>query len=800
AVFTLSVTQDSGSAAARSGNATIAYIISGSAAGTDYIAPAGYMADTMRGEVSLPEGDNRVTVTFPIAADTLNEGDETIIFTLRAITGAAAGNLGPAVNAADLSATATIDENDALAVLVTRDTANFNEGATATFSVRLQSMDSTAILSTNFTMDYTLGGVEAADVRGETGSGLVAGTLGGTLEIAVGSSMGAIEIRAVADNLNEAAESLSLNIACDAPTTVGPASIATALCDRDTGMLRIPPSTINASDPVTISIAAPAPGSVSEGSDAVFAVTLSGANEGSEAAITLPYSVADFTQANTDATNARNTDANPDIEGGAKDGGLSGQRITIAAGTVSAMIRIPLRQDGLAEGAETFTVTLGTPVRGSGAGTVFLGASQASATIPANAAFTRFLSVTIGAQDSTARTANVAEGEAAQFNVKLEGAAPEDGMPVTVNWSASGTSETADHGCTSGTFSFTAVGTQPMSCPIRADGLNEAAETLIFTLSNPMGGGTGGVGIRGTAQASATATISASDPITYSITGPAGAFTEGAMSQGLARTLDFSVLLTGRSEGEVVIPFEVDSSTQTGGTAQGGVAGDVVRDFTTPTPLSVRIVAGQLSGTIAIEVHNDRRNEAPESIVIALLPETHGSFSTGAEAGAVTRIATAAAQRATAMITDDAADALVLSIARISGTEVREGQSAVFEVSIPSGGADPVSSAALCVPYTIGGNGISVSDYTDTTPRAANAPCMGMLRIAASASTGRITLEIRPDGTAEAAETLRVTLGTPTSAGAARVGANGMAQVVIPVNAAAAHIVNISAAAAQVAE
>ena len=41
AVFTLSVTQDSGSAAARSGNATIAYTISGSAAGTDYIAPAG---------------------------------------------------------------------------------------------------------------------------------------------------------------------------------------------------------------------------------------------------------------------------------------------------------------------------------------------------------------------------------------------------------------------------------------------------------------------------------------------------------------------------------------------------------------------------------------------------------------------------------------------------------------------------------------------------------------------------------------------------------------------------------------
>ena len=800
AVFTLSVTQDSGSAAARSGTATIAYTISGSAAGTDYIAPAGYTASTMRGEVSLPEGDNSVTVTFPIAADTLNEGDETIIFTLRAITGAAAGNLGRAANAADRSATATIDENDALAVLVTRDTANFNEGATATFSVRLQPMDSTAILSTNFTMDYTLGGVEAADVRGETGSGLVAGTLGGTLEIAVGSSMGAIEIRAVADNLNEAAESLSLNIACDAPTTVGPASIATALCDRDTGMLRIPPSTISASDPITISIAAPAPDSVSEGSDAVFAVTLSGAIAGSEAAIMLPYSVADFTQANTDATNAPNTGANPDIEGGAAGGGLSGQRITIAAGTVSAMIRIPLQQDGLAEGAETFTVTLGTPVPGSGAGAVSLGASQASATIPANAAFTRFLSVTIGAQDSTARTANVAEGEAAQFNVKLEGAAPEDGMPVTVDWSASGTSETADHGCTSGTFSFTAVGTQPMSCPIRADGLNEAAETLIFTLSNPMGGGTGGVGIRGTAQASATATISASDPITYSITGPAGAFTEGAMSQGAARTLDFSVLLTGRSEGEVVIPFEVDSSTQTGGTARGGVAGDVVRDFTTPTPLSVRIAAGQLSGTIAIEVHNDRRNEAPESIVIALLPETHGSFSTGAEAGAVTRIATAAAQRATAMITDDAADALVLSIARISGTEVREGQSAVFEVSIPSGGADPVSSAALCVPYTIGGNGISVSDYTDTTPRAANAPCMGMLRIAAGASTGRITLEIRPDGTAEAAETLRVTLGTPTSAGAARVGANGMAQVVIPANAAAAHIVNISAAAAQVAE
>ncbi|MDD9873213.1 MAG: hypothetical protein OXU65_06890, partial [Deltaproteobacteria bacterium] len=115
AVFTLSVTQDSGSAAARSGNAMIAYLISGSAASTDYTAPAGYTASTMRGTVSLAADADSATVTFPIAADTLNEGDETIIFTLGAIEGVAAGNLGPA---ARNSATATIAANDTLQVSV----------------------------------------------------------------------------------------------------------------------------------------------------------------------------------------------------------------------------------------------------------------------------------------------------------------------------------------------------------------------------------------------------------------------------------------------------------------------------------------------------------------------------------------------------------------------------------------------------------------------------------------------------------------------------------------------------------
>jgi len=797
AVFTLSVTQDPGSAAARSGAATIAYTIGGSAAVEDYIAPAGYTASTMSGTVQLAEADSSEMVTFPIEADNLNEGDETIVFTLDTISGAAFanGNLGPAASAADRSATATIGENDALQVFVTNPMRSINEGDTVTFTVSLQPVGSPAVLSAEFTMPYTLSGVEAADVSG--------GTLGGTLRIAAGNGTGEIAIRAVADNLNEAAETLTLNIACDAPGTVGPAEIASALCNPDTGMARIPTVEIAASDPITISIAAPT-NTLSEGSDAVFAVTLTGASAGSEGPITLPYSVANFTQDNTDSAN---TGDNPDIEGGVAGGALSGQMITIPAGTSSGVeIRIPLRQDGLAEGAEIFTVALGTPAPGSGAGAVSLGASQASATatIPANAAFTRFLSVTIGAEDSTERTAEVAEGATARFNVELKGEAPETDMPVTVNWSVSGTVESTDHDCTSGTLTFDDLESQPINCLIRLDGVNEGAETLIFTLANPSGGGTGAVGFRSTAQSSATATIPASNPITYSISGPAGVFTEGAMlPQNMALTLDFSVSLTASSEGEIVIPFAVNPSGHPG-TAQGGVASDNARDFTTPTTLLVTIPAGQTSGSIAIEVHNDRLNEARETVVLALLPETAGGFSAGAGAGEVTRTAAAAAQSATAAIADDAADALVLRIARASGTaeQVREGRSAVFEVSIPSGSMDPVSTEALCVPYTInvGSGGISAGDYSDTTTLAADAPCMGMLRIAAGASTGRITLDIVPDGTAEAAETLRVTLGNPTSAGAARAGANNVAEVVIPQNAAAAHIVSISAAAASVAE
>ena len=120
-------------------------------------------------------------------------------------------------------------------------------------------------------------------------------------------------------------------------------------------------------------------------------------------------------------------------------------------------------------------------------------------------------------------TSNVAEGDVAEFTVTLSAAVSKE---VTVAWTAplgTDSAEEADLSATSGTVTFaansTAGATQSITITATDDKLSETAESFTVTLGTITSTLSGQLLLKNGAS-SAQATITASDPITVSISGP----------------------------------------------------------------------------------------------------------------------------------------------------------------------------------------------------------------------------------------------------------------------------------------
>ncbi|MDD9875754.1 MAG: hypothetical protein OXU22_09515, partial [Gammaproteobacteria bacterium] len=231
------------------------------------------------GSVTFAPGDDEETFQLTIAGDGINEAAEH--FSVATGGHAATVNHAPAARVA-------IADDDRIAVTVSATATAVVEGGNAVVNIDLG-----AIPSRQVTIDYSFGSKRSGlastaaddDVDASLSADLGAVTPANsrvTVAAATDPPTATLTIPVTADNLNEGAETFQvLTTAADIEGAHGPATVAAG------GALTF---TIAASDPLTASVAADS-ATANEGGTAAFTVTLSGASNGSAAAITVPYTV-----------------------------------------------------------------------------------------------------------------------------------------------------------------------------------------------------------------------------------------------------------------------------------------------------------------------------------------------------------------------------------------------------------------------------------------------------------------------------------------------------------------------------
>jgi hypothetical protein len=445
--------------------------------------------------------------------------------------------------------------------------------------------------------------------------------------------------------------------------------------------------TANGSGPVASAAPAPGAGTATEGpgSQVSFVVTLS---QASASPVTVNYATANGTAvAGSDFT------------------ALSGT-VTFAAGETSKTIIVPIIDDTVGEGTETFAMTLtgvagGFVTAGSGA--------TATGTIVDNDALT-----------VSVQNASVVEGNSGTadlvFTVTLSAAAT---GAVSVAYAAGGGTATAgsDYTATEGVLNFAAGETsKTVVVPVIGDAEVEADETLVLTLSSPSGATLG--------TSTAVGTIANDDAPVASL--PTITVGNASVSEGNAgtNTLAFPVTLSGAIGSAVTFTYATSGGTATAGTDYVAAQG------------TVTIPAGATTATIVVTVNGDNVDEADETVVLAL---------TGA-AGA-----TLGAGQATGTIVDDdeVVVAPVVPTVSVADVSVVEGNSGtkdlVFTVTLSAASATPV-----VVNYaTSDGTAAAGSDYTAAA---------GTLTIPAGQTSGIIVVSVTGDAVVEPSETVVLTV------------------------------------------
>ena len=620
------------------------------AAGSDYTAVSS-------GTVTFGAGSTASqTLTVPTLGDSLAEEEETFTVTL---TGS---NLPDGVSLGTATATGRITDDEALAVTVAGPT-TVVEGNTATFTVTVAGGTSTAPV----VVTYTVGGTATS------GSDYTAPS--GTLTLVAGASSGTIAIATAADAVLDPGETVSVTLsgASTAAGTVTAGSTAAVATIADEG---------------TETVSVTADGAVTEGTAATFTVTLSGPVS---SPVTVGWSTSDGTAtAGSDYT------------------AVSSGTVTFGAGsTASQTLTVPTLGDSLAEGEETFAVTLTGVNLPAG---VSLGTATATGRITDDEA----LAVTV------AGPTTVVEGNTATFTVTVAGGTST--APVVVTYTVGGTATSgSDYTAPSGTLTLVAgASSGTIAIATAADAVLDPGETVSVTLS----GASTAAGTVTAGSTAAVATIADEGTETVSVTA------DGAVTEGTAAT--FTVTLSG----PVSSPVTLSWSTSDGTAAAGS-------DYTAVSSGTVTFGAGSTaSQTLTVPTLGDSLAEEEETFTVTL---TGVNLPAGVSLGTAT---------ATGRITDN--EALAVTVA--GPTTVVEGNTATFTVTVAGG----TSTAPVVVTYTVGGTATSGADYT--------APS-GTLTLVAGASSGTIAIATAADAVLDPGETVSVTLsGASTAAGTVTAG------------------------------
>ena len=367
-------------------------------------------------------------------------------------------------------------------------------------------------------------------------------------------------------------------------------------------------------------------------------------------------------------------------------------------------LSVPIVDDTLAEGAETFTLTLRNPVHATLEGD--------AATLTARATIEDNEALTLAVADAPTQ----AEGNTLAFPLTLAGGT--GSADVVVTYTLGGTATAGDdYSAPPGALTFAPGATaQTITVPVTDDTLAEGAETLTLTLTDATTD-KGTVSVHATDNA-ARATIADNEALTVAVA--------DAPTQAEGATLTFPLTLAGGTgSADVVVTYTL------GGTA---TAGD---DYSAPAG-ALTFAPGATAQTITVPVTDDTLAEGAETLVLTL---------DGARTAKGTVRVDENNKTASATITDN--DTLTVTLGTPTPATVAEGNTLTFPLTLAGG----TGSADVVVTYTLGGSA-TAADYTKPP---------GTLTLTPGASAGSITVRTADDTLAEGDETLTLTLTDATT-------------------------------------
>jgi large repetitive protein len=354
---------------------------------------------------------------------------------------------------------------------------------------------------------------------------------------------------------------------------------------------------VNLSSPVNATIAdAQGIGTIydNEGPPSLVVTDVAGA----EASGTLTFSVM-LTNANSTAVSVDYATADGTAIAGSDYTSASGT-VTFIPGHTSVSVPVTIIDDAVAEDDETFTLTLSNATGGiaiddpTATGTIQNDDPDPSVSV-ANA------SVLEGDLGSTTLT----------FPVTLSGPS---GREVDVDYATSDGTATAgsDYTATNGTLVFAAgETTKQIQVSVAGDFLDEGDETLTVTLSAPFNADLG--------TATATGTITNDDA------GPKLAVTDAVAAEGNSGTtaLTFIVTTTPISPSDITVDYATADGTATAGSDYAAASG------------TLTIPAGQVSGTITVNVNGDTTAEPNETLGLTLSNPVGAKIVVGSATGTI---------------------------------------------------------------------------------------------------------------------------------------------------------------------
>ena len=387
-----------------------------------YSAAAGTATDGsdytgVSGTLTIVGGQTQGTIDVPILDDSLYEGNEDLLMNLVAVSG---------VVVDDPQGDGTITDDDAQPNITVDDPSAPENGGPLTFTI---SLDNPAGVDVN--VDYA-----TSDNTATAGTDYTA--VSGTATILAGNTTTTVDVPLTDDSVYEGDETLNLNLSGAVHGVVSKAQGQGTITEDD------PKPTISVDSP-----------SVGEGDGtATFTISLDAA---AAVDVNVDYATSDITA----------TD-------GADYTGVSGTA-TILAGDTTATVDVPVLDDSIYEGDETFSLDLSNAANGT------LGTPSGTATI---------------ADDDPAPDVDIAPAQGFEgnsgttpldFNVNLSNPSFED---IKVDYATSDGSATAgsDYAATSGTLTIPAGDTVgQVEVLVNGDTTFEPNEDFTVTLSNLVG-------------------------------------------------------------------------------------------------------------------------------------------------------------------------------------------------------------------------------------------------------------------------------------------------------------------------